>query len=82
MWRGRLEKLLSTPYNKKNSWKMAVTKVNSIIYVNGLDTDELLDELSTRTEKQERSMYWGFKLEDLLTQPISGKFWFCWKITD
>lgn len=66
-WRGMLTKLLCSPYNKQEPWKMAVTLYNGTIYFSEIETEESRARTARETPREQQMCYWGMKFEDYMT---------------
>ncbi|KAM3863889.1 decapping and exoribonuclease protein-like [Diretmus argenteus] len=62
-WRGHLTKLLTTPYETREGWLLAVTRFRGTLYISEVETEAARRENENRTEKHEEMMYWGYKFE-------------------
>ncbi|XP_026206498.1 decapping and exoribonuclease protein [Anabas testudineus] len=62
-WRGHLTKLLTTPYETREGWLLAVTRFRGTLYMSELETEAARRERENRTERHEEMMYWGYKFE-------------------
>lgn len=62
-WRGHLTKLLTTPYETKEGWLLAVTKFNGTLYISEVETEAARRERENRPEWNKEMMYWGYKFE-------------------
>ncbi|KAM4530275.1 decapping and exoribonuclease protein isoform 1-T4 [Odontesthes bonariensis] len=62
-WRGHLTKLLTTPYETKEGWLLAVTRFNGTLYISEVETEAARWEREHRTERNKEMMYWGYKFE-------------------
>uniref|UniRef100_A0A3Q0T6P3 Decapping nuclease n=1 Tax=Amphilophus citrinellus TaxID=61819 RepID=A0A3Q0T6P3_AMPCI len=62
-WRGHLTKLLTTPYETKEGWLLAVTRFRGTFYISEVETETARRERENRTERHEEMMYWGYKFE-------------------
>ncbi|KAG7506009.1 hypothetical protein JOB18_044991 [Solea senegalensis] len=62
-WRGHLTKLLTTPYETREGWLLAVTKFRGTLYISELETEAARREQENRTERHEEMTYWGYKFE-------------------
>lgn len=62
-WRGHLTKLLTTPYETKEGWLLAVTRFRGTFYISEVETEAARRERENRTERHEEMMYWGYKFE-------------------
>ena len=66
-WRGLLTKLLCTPYENQEGWKIAVCRFRGTLYMCEFDTDEKLQENRLDDKCQQKMCYWGFKFETYIT---------------
>ncbi|XP_068193966.1 decapping and exoribonuclease protein [Antennarius striatus] len=62
-WRGHLTKLLTTPYETRDGWLLAVTRFRGTLYISEVETEAARRERENRTERHEEMMYWGYKFE-------------------
>ena len=62
-----LTKLLCTPYNKTEPWKMAATLCDGTIYFNEIETKEKREREANQTPREREMCYWGYKFEDYMT---------------
>lgn len=62
-WRGHLTKLLTTPYETREGWLLAVTRFRGTFYISEVETEAARREQENRTERHEEMMYWGYKFE-------------------
>nr|XP_046270460.1 decapping and exoribonuclease protein [Scatophagus argus] len=62
-WRGHLTKLLTTPYETREGWLLAVTRFRGTLYISEVETEAARRERDNRTERHEEMMYWGYKFE-------------------
>ncbi|TMS15088.1 Decapping and exoribonuclease protein [Larimichthys crocea] len=62
-WRGHLTKLLTTPYETREGWLLAVTRFRNTLYISEVETEAARRELENRTERHREMMYWGYKFE-------------------
>lgn len=62
-WRGHLTKLLTTPYETREGWMLAVTRFRGTLYISEVETEAARRERDNRTERHEEMMYWGYKFE-------------------
>ncbi|TWW69972.1 decapping and exoribonuclease protein [Takifugu flavidus] len=65
-WRGHLTKLLTTPYENREGWLLAVTKFKGTLYVSEVETEAARTQRQNRTEKHEEMTYWGYKFEQYM----------------
>uniref|UniRef100_UPI00398F1899 decapping and exoribonuclease protein isoform X2 n=1 Tax=Pristiophorus japonicus TaxID=55135 RepID=UPI00398F1899 len=71
-WRGHLTKILTTPYENREGWLMAVTRFNGTYYMSEVETEEARRQREQRTEMQEELMYGGYKFEQYLCADKPG----------
>lgn len=62
-WRGHLTTLLTTPYETREGWLLAVTRFRGTLYVSEVETEEARKDRETRAPRHEEMMYWGYKFE-------------------
>lgn len=62
-WRGHLTKLLTTPYETREGWLLAVTRFRGTMYISEVETEAARRERENRTERHDEMMYWGYKFE-------------------
>lgn len=62
-WRGHLTKLLTTPYETREGWLLAVSRFRGTLYISEVETEAARRERENRTERHEEMMYWGYKFE-------------------
>lgn len=62
-WRGHLTKLLTTPYETREGWLLAVTRFRGTLYISEVETEDARRCRDNRTERHEEMMYWGYKFE-------------------
>ncbi|XP_041673299.1 decapping and exoribonuclease protein [Cheilinus undulatus] len=62
-WRGHLTKLLTTPYEAREGWLLAVSLFRGTLYISEVETEAARRERENRTERHEEMMYWGYKFE-------------------
>ncbi|XP_061567070.1 decapping and exoribonuclease protein [Cololabis saira] len=65
-WRGHLTKLLTTPYETRDGWSLAVTKFNGTIYISEVETEAARLERENRPARLHEMMYWGYKFEQYI----------------
>ncbi|XP_051905505.1 decapping and exoribonuclease protein [Hippocampus zosterae] len=65
-WRGHLTKLLTTPYETREGWLLAVTKFKGTLYISEVETDAARRDRETRTGRHQEMMYWGYKFEQFM----------------
>ncbi|XP_065066252.1 decapping and exoribonuclease protein-like [Rhopilema esculentum] len=71
-WRGHLVKILLTPYEKREPWRMDACKHNGTIFISEVETEEKRVQRLKQSERQKEMCYWGYKFEDYMTKPLSG----------
>uniref|UniRef100_A0A3Q3E7W6 Decapping nuclease n=1 Tax=Hippocampus comes TaxID=109280 RepID=A0A3Q3E7W6_HIPCM len=64
--RGRLTKVLCTPYEGQTEWSLAVTKFQGVFYINEVETASACQGRQNRTESHEENIYWGYKFEQYI----------------
>ncbi|XP_068606310.1 decapping and exoribonuclease protein [Brachionichthys hirsutus] len=62
-WRGHLTKLLTTPYETREGWLLAVTRFRGTRYISEVETEAARRDREERTERHKEMMYWGYKFE-------------------
>lgn len=62
-WRGHLTKLLTTPYETREGWLLAVTRFRGTLYISEVETEAACRERESRSERHVEMMYWGYKFE-------------------
>ncbi|KAM3598662.1 uncharacterized protein V6R79_021027 [Siganus canaliculatus] len=62
-WRGHLTKLLTTPYETREGWLLAVTRFRGTLYISEVETEAACRERENRPVRLEEMMYWGYKFE-------------------
>ncbi|XP_060882821.1 decapping and exoribonuclease protein [Labrus mixtus] len=62
-WRGHLTKLLTTPYEARDGWLLAVTRFRGTLYISEVETEAARRDRESRTGRHEEMMYWGYKFE-------------------
>ena len=75
-WRGHLTKMLCTPYENREPWKMAATRFNDTIYISEVETEKAKRDRINQSPKHHEMCYWGYKFENYLTEPNKGNFFF------
>ncbi|XP_057673610.1 decapping and exoribonuclease protein isoform X2 [Corythoichthys intestinalis] len=72
-WRGHLTKLLTTPYEMREGWLLAVTRFKGSLYISEVETDTARWDRENRTERHQEMMYWGYKFEQYIcTDKMDG----------
>ncbi|XP_061605968.1 decapping and exoribonuclease protein-like [Phyllopteryx taeniolatus] len=64
--RGRLTKVLCTPYESQTEWELSVTKFNGVLYINEVETASSRQGRENRTESHTENIYWGYKFEQYI----------------
>ncbi|XP_006637401.3 decapping and exoribonuclease protein isoform X3 [Lepisosteus oculatus] len=62
-WRGHLTKLLTTPYETREGWLLAVSQLSGTLYVSEVETEAARQSRESRTERHEEMMFWGYRFE-------------------
>lgn len=62
-WRGHLTKLLTTPYETREGWLLAVSRLAGTLYISEVETEYARQDRENRTARHEEMMYWGYKFE-------------------
>lgn len=62
-WRGHLTKVLTTPYESREGWLLAVTRFKGTLYISEVETEAARKDRENRTERHGEMMYWGYKFE-------------------
>lgn len=62
-WRGHLTKLLTTPYETREGWMLAVTQLRGTLYMSEVETEAARRDREARSERHQQMMYWGYKFE-------------------
>uniref|UniRef100_A0A1A8JGC7 Decapping nuclease n=1 Tax=Nothobranchius kuhntae TaxID=321403 RepID=A0A1A8JGC7_NOTKU len=65
-WRGHLTKLLTTPYETRDGWLLAVTKFKDTLYISEVETEAARRDRENRPEWNHKMMYWGYKFEQYM----------------
>lgn len=69
--RGYLVKILCTPYENREPWRMDVCKYNGKIYIIEVETEMKREERLDETQRQKEMCYWGFSFERYMTRALS-----------
>uniref|UniRef100_H2ZF38 Decapping nuclease n=1 Tax=Ciona savignyi TaxID=51511 RepID=H2ZF38_CIOSA len=67
LWRGHLTKMMCTPFEKREGWKMAIQKLNNTIYISEVETEESRLRRLNRTDRESLMTYWGTRFEGYMT---------------
>eukprot|EP00742_Colponemidia_sp_Colp-10_P005488 GILJ01005863.1.p1 GENE.GILJ01005863.1~~GILJ01005863.1.p1 ORF type:complete len:378 (-),score=34.54 GILJ01005863.1:80-1213(-) len=70
-FRNNFNKLMGTLTDPQRGWKMAVFRRDGIIVLDVRETEEKLREEQRRDERMARMSYWGYKFEQICTEPDS-----------
>ena len=62
-WRGHLTKLLTTPYETREGWLLAISRLGGTLYISEVETEAARTDRENRAESHEEMMYWGYKFE-------------------
>lgn len=71
-WRGLLTKLLCTPYENREDWKIAVSKFRGTYYLCEFETESKKQQKAETTPQQDEMCYWGWKFEQFVTADQEG----------
>lgn len=66
-WRGLLTKLLCTPFENRDGWRIAVTLFKGTLYMCEFDTESRKRQKQEMSERQKEMTYWGWKFEQYVT---------------
>ena len=66
-WRGMVTKMLCSPYNKTEPWKMAATLHKGSIYLSEIETEYARERTERQSAREQEMCYWGLKFEDYMT---------------
>jgi len=74
-YRGLMTKLLGTPYENRDGWRLGAIMKNGTIYLRNIDTQESIESRLKQSQdpKQSRTCSWGFNFEQFLLsdQPLA-----------
>jgi hypothetical protein len=70
-WRGLLTKLLCTPYENREGWKVAVSYFDKTWYLCEFEADQAAADDFKNSDRQKEMTYWGFKFETYITSGIT-----------
>eukprot|EP00112_Aurelia_sp_Birch-Aquarium-sp1_P006368 Seg1704.5_Seg1704.6 transcript_id=Seg1704.5_Seg1704.6/GoldUCD/mRNA.D3Y31 product="Decapping and exoribonuclease protein" protein_id=Seg1704.5_Seg1704.6/GoldUCD/D3Y31 len=70
-WRGHLVKILCTPYEDREPWRMDMCKHNGTIYISEVETEMKREQRLNETQRQKEMCYWGYSFEGYMTRAIS-----------
>lgn len=67
-YRGLLTKILGTPYENRDSWKIGAMLKNGTIYLRNIDTEESIENRRQQSNnpRQSRMASWGYNFESFL----------------
>ncbi|XP_026542689.1 decapping and exoribonuclease protein isoform X2 [Notechis scutatus] len=65
-WRGHLTKVLTTPYESREGWLLAVTLFRGTLYISEFETEAARREREQRSEMLKELMYMGYKFEQYM----------------
>ena len=68
-----MTKLLCTPYETREAWKMAATLYKGTIYLSEVETSEAYERRKNMEEKHKEMCYWGHKFETYVCSLVSEK---------
>ncbi|OWF40092.1 decapping and exoribonuclease protein-like [Mizuhopecten yessoensis] len=66
-WRGLLTRLLCTPSQTSEGWKIAIIRFRDTFFLCEFDTKKNAEFKKNRTGKQDEMCYWGWKFEQYVT---------------
>lgn len=66
-WRGLLTKILCTPYENQEGWKIAAARFRNCIYLCEYDTQQKVEDKRFEEPRQKEMTYWGLKFEQYVT---------------
>lgn len=66
-WRGLMTKILCTPYENREGWKIAAARYRNCIYLCEYDTHQKLEDKRCEEPRQKEMTYWGLKFEQYVT---------------
>ena len=66
-WRGMLTKMMCSPYNKSEPWKVVATLFNKTIYLSEVETEHARNKTANESLRMKEMSYWGVKFEDFVT---------------
>lgn len=66
-WRGLLTKLLCTPFQNSEGWKIAITRFQDTFYMCEFETEKNAEMKRNRSTMQDEMCYWGWKFEQYVT---------------
>lgn len=69
-WRGHLTKIMCTPYETRESWKMAAVLHNGTIYIMEIETEENRDKRENMEERHKEMCFWGYNFESYVTSLV------------
>ncbi|KAG8469675.1 hypothetical protein KFE25_006130 [Diacronema lutheri] len=70
-FRNNLNKLLGTPYNLRDEWRMGVSRHGRTVHLHILETEVQAARECARSEQERRMAFWGYAFEHAAT--ASGK---------
>lgn len=68
-----MTKLLCTPYETREPWKMAATLYKGTIYLSEVETTEGYERRKNMEERHKEMCYWGHKFETYVCSLVSEK---------
>ena len=66
-WRGLLTKLLTTPFENREGWIIAASKLNGTWFLDDFETEGKKLQKAQMTEEHKEMTYWGYKFEQYVT---------------
>ncbi|KAL8622719.1 hypothetical protein ACOMHN_009353 [Nucella lapillus] len=71
-WRGLLTRLLCTPYERQDDWKIAITRFRGTYFLCEFETERKKQREEQMTERHREMSYWGWKFEQYVTAEQEG----------
>ncbi|XP_033752993.1 decapping and exoribonuclease protein-like [Pecten maximus] len=66
-WRGLLTKLLCTPFETSEGWRIAITRYKDTFFLCEFETEKKAEFKKNRSGIQDEMCYWGWKFEQYVT---------------
>ena len=66
-WRGLLTRLLCTPFENRDDWRIAITKFRGTYFLCEFETESKKVQKEQITPRQDEMTYWGWKFEQYVT---------------
>ncbi|ESO84783.1 hypothetical protein LOTGIDRAFT_54612, partial [Lottia gigantea] len=71
-WRGLLTRLVCTPYEYRDDWKIAVIRFRNTYFLCESMTEDRKKQVDNTTPRQDEMSYWGWKFEQYITSSENG----------